>query len=359
MPILTASELDDVFRGRRILITGHTGFKGAWLAASLKRRGAVLFGYALAPEEKSLYRALEIETLFEKTVHRDICDKTTLHQCFCAWKPDGVIHLAAQALVLDSLEHPVFTFETNILGTVRVLEAAAMTASVKAAVIVTSDKCYQPIDSARALDETDALGGRDPYSASKAAAELVTQSYRFSGKLPFHTATCRAGNVIGGGDWCANRLIPDCARAFSSGRRALIRNASHVRPWQHVQEPVSGYILTLGAMLAGKDGIDQAWNFGPSNDSCVSVREVAEKFCRAWGPGAELEFSQGSPQYAEQKETLTLVLSSAKAQQTLGWHSQWSIDEAILRTAEIYKAWGTRELREIFQNQLTAYEKSA
>ncbi len=321
-------DLATAYHGRRIFLTGHTGFKGSWLAWWLHRLGAEVAGYALAPvTQPSLWQALNLEQQLQCT-RADIRDLPRLKQVMKAFHPDLVFHLAAQALVLPSYEDPVGTFSTNLMGTVNVLEACRDCESLRAAVVVTTDKCYLNAGTGLPFREEDPLGGSDPYSASKACAELAVSAYRHSfwgeGR---GLATVRAGNVIGGGDWSAHRLMPDLVRAIQSGQTLTLRHPEARRPWQHVLDPLHGY-LALGAELAARpEAFSGAWNFGPPESEALQVQELVAMAGGAWRlePGA-------APPEAQQ-----LQLDSGKARSLLGWRPRWSLDIAATRTMAWYR----------------------
>ena len=279
------------FEKKKILITGHTGFKGSWLTLWLTKLGAKVIGYSLEPPTKpSLF---EILNLKEKIVHiiGDIKDEEKLKNIFKKYKPDIVFHLAAQSLVRFSYKEPKLTYETNVMGTLNVLEAVREAKSVKVVIIVTSDKCYENKEWVYGYRENDPLGGHDPYSSSKACAELVVEAYRNSFFNPKNygkthqvaLATVRAGNVIGGGDWQVDRLIPDCVKALSKGKPIKIRNPNAIRPWQHVLEPLSGYLLLVQKMWKEPTKYCEAWNFGPYEKDIATVKEIVEKVINLWG----------------------------------------------------------------------------
>lgn len=317
--------------GRRVLVTGHTGFKGAWLSLWLKRLGAEVSGFALAPEgDRHLYGALRLDEVVSSRLG-DVRDPAAVEAALRESRPDFIFHLAAQPLVLRSYAAPLDTFSVNILGTAHVLEAVRRIGGVKATVVVTTDKVYEDPDAPRPRGEADPLGGHDPYSSSKAAAELVSASYRRSFNMAL--ATARAGNVVGGGDWAADRLLPDCARAFAAGRTAVVRNPRSVRPWQHVLEPLSGY-LALGARLLGSPGeFGGAWNFGPEADS-VTVAEVADIAAQSWGGGASWDEGESNGPH----EAAALRLDSSKARSKLGWRPVWDARRAVTEAMRWYQA---------------------
>lgn len=340
-------DLAATYRGRRVFLTGHTGFKGAWLAWWLQRLGAEVMGYALAPAtDPSLWQALGLEQQIP-SVRGDIRDLPRLTQELHAFRPDLVFHLAAQALVLPSYEDPVGTFGTNLMGTVHVLEACRRCESIQAAVVVTTDKCYRNIGTGRAFQEEDPLGGADPYSASKACAEIAVEAYRHSfwGE-DRGLASVRAGNVIGGGDWSPQRLVPDLVRAKRTGQPLFLRRPEARRPWQHVLDPLRGYLL-LGAELAARPGaFSGAWNFGPADGEARQVRELVELAGGTWQTDAE-----PSPPEATQ-----LRLDSAKAEAHLGWHPRWPLEIAAVRTMAWYQGFAEgRSATSLCEADLEAY----
>lgn len=329
------------YQGRRVLVTGHTGFKGGWLSLWLSELGADVTGYALAPwTDPNLFTAARLTTRV-RHVEADVRDLDAFRRAWRAGRPDVVFHLAAQPIVRESYRAPVATVTTNVVGTTHVLELARESDWPIAVVCVTSDKCYDNVEWAYGYREDDRLGGADVYSGSKAAAEVIVSSYRrsfFGAPDRPAVATARAGNVIGGGDWSADRLVPDCVRALVAGKRIDVRHPEAVRPWQHVLEPLSGY-LTLGARLQRRDqeglAARGAWNFGPTIPNARSVGAVVAAVIREWGGG---EWSQPPDAGAGHEATL-LRLAIDKAQMRLGWHPRWEFDEAIHRTVEWYKTY--------------------
>lgn len=328
--------------GKRVFLTGHTGFKGAWLCLLLNRLGARVAGYALAPEsEPNLFGLAGTEAILSDHRIADIRDAAALEAAMIASGADVVFHLAAQSLVGEGYRRPVETYAVNALGTAHVLEAARRMNNLAAVVIVTTDKCYENREWVYPYRECDELGGGDPYSSSKACAELITSAYRqcfFNGAATrARVASARAGNVIGGGDWSQARLIPDCIRAFARHEKVTLRYPRAIRPWQHVLEPLMGY-LNLAEKLCGPDGaaFETAWNFGPDATSEVSVLEVAESVARQWGDGAEIELQAGPAEFAE---SLSLRLDSTKARKQLGWRPIWALDKGLQATVEWYRAW--------------------
>ncbi len=322
---------------QRVFLTGHTGFKGGWLAVWLHLLGAEVYGYALAPDTSpALFDKARIGGLLHGEL-ADINDLATLSAAVSAFRPTVVIHMAAQPLVRRSYVQPRETFATNLLGTVNLLEAVRATPGIRAVFVVTTDKCYENLEQGRSYHETDRLGGRDPYSASKACAELAVESYFWSF---FKDSDCglasgRAGNVIGGGDWSADRLVPDLMRAFHAGQSAVLRNPAATRPWQHVLEPLNGYLLAVERICDGSAQAPTAWNFGPDIGGNQSVGDVAAAAARAWGPGAATVLQQRDPN-APHEATL-LSVDSSKARSELSWAPRWHFDEAIRRTVVWYR----------------------
>jgi len=324
----------EAFGGRRVLVTGHTGFKGSWLLSLLQSCGAEVTGYALEAEEPSMFRALGLGGSCESVI-ADVHDADRLTEVVDASRPDFVFHLAAQPLVLASYEDPLATISTNVMGTANLLEALRRAGRPCAVVIVTTDKCYENQESVDGYRESDRLGGYDLYSTSKAAAELLTAAYRrsFFSNGEIRVATARAGNVIGGGDWTRDRVVPDCIRALRQGEPVFVRNPQSVRPWQHVLDALAGYVA-LAERLAGPRGISfcEAWNFGPS-DEARSVKEIVEAIIAEWGSGTWRTEPREQPH-----ETHVLRLSIEKAQARLGWRPRWNFATAVARSVEWYKA---------------------
>lgn len=329
------SAIADTLRGRRVFLTGHTGFKGSWLLLWLTQMGAEVTGYALPPEEPSMFSRLSLGDTCHN-IAGDVRDRDHLAAALDAAKPDLVLHLAAQSLVLPSYDDPLGTLQTNVLGTANVLDALRTLGRPCAAVVVTSDKCYENRGWVYGYREADPLGGHDVYSTSKAAAELVTAGYRrsfFSAGGAIRVASARAGNVIGGGDWAAGRLVPDCVRALGRGEAVRVRNPRFVRPWQHVLEPLHGYLVLASGLLAGRSELCDAWNFGPRADDVRTVEELVEAVIAAWGEGRWAAAEGEQPHEAQ-----TLRLSIDKAQAQLGWSPRWTFAEAVAHTVVWYRA---------------------
>jgi CDP-glucose 4,6-dehydratase len=352
--------LGESYTGRSVFVTGHTGFKGAWLSEWLTTLGAQVTGYALdAPTQPNLFTALGLEDRLKHVV-ADIRDQDRLTAEVKAARPSVIFHLAAQAIVRRAYAEPRETFEANIMGTVNVLEAARACPSVRAVVIVTSDKCYQNVEAGRAFQEGDAMGGRDPYSASKGAAELVTAAYRDSFFADgAAVASVRAGNVIGAGDWAADRIIPDCVRAVVAGHPVIVRNPGAIRPWQYVLEPLSGYLWLAARMLDEGRRFAGPWNFGPTDIAGdQTVRWVVERFLEEWGDGAWV----APPDAGQQPhEAHYLSLDSAKAREQLGWAPVWDARTAVRQTASWYREYyrAPAAAREMVEHHLRTYEADA
>ncbi|HET7669514.1 MAG TPA: CDP-glucose 4,6-dehydratase [Burkholderiales bacterium] len=316
--------------GKRVFLTGHTGFKGAWLALWLAKLGARVHALALPPATSpSLWALVEGRSGVNSTMG-DIRDLDALKQAMAAAHPDVVFHLAAQALVRASYDDPVGTYATNVMGTVHVLEAARQL-GVRAIVNVTSDKCYDNVGLERGYREDDPMGGRDPYSSSKGCAELVTSAYRSSFFKPL--ASARAGNVIGGGDWAADRIVPDIVRAALAGKPVQVRNPHAVRPWQHVLEPLAGYLLLAERVWERPEQHAEGWNFGPDERDAVPVQKLVETLIRLWGPPAEWHADRGEHPH----EAHFLRLDSSKARSRLGWKPRLSLDKALEWTVDWYR----------------------
>jgi CDP-glucose 4,6-dehydratase len=330
--------LDAAWRGRRVLVTGHTGFKGGWLALWLASLGARVRGVALdPPTQPSFFEDAKVAEVVDD-VRADIRDPVATRNAVRSFDPEVVFHLAAQSIVKEGYRAPVDTYATNVVGTASVLDACRECPGVRAIVVVTTDKCYENREWDRAYVEGDALGGRDPYSNSKACAELVTDAFRrsfFSGKRPMvGVASARAGNVIGGGDWAADRLIPDIVRAAAAGEETLIRNPRATRPWQHVIEPLHGYLLLAQMLLRDPAAFSEAWNFGPEPAGDRPVREVVDKIAALW-PGKVRVRADPSPHPHEAQK---LMLDSSKAHERLGWRPRLGLDDALRLTMEWYAA---------------------
>jgi len=330
---------NNIYNGKRVLVTGHTGFKGGWLSLWLKELGAEVIGYSLDPPTKpSFFEAVDLKNKL-KHIIGDVRDEKHLLSVFEKYQPEFVFHLAAQSLVRFSYKKPRLTYETNVMGTVNILEATRKSKSVRAAVIITSDKCYENKEWIYGYRENDSVGGYDPYSSSKGCAELVVSAYRRSFLNPINQnnhkiaiASARAGNVIGGGDWGEDRLIPDCVKTLSQNKIINIRNPKATRPWQYVLEPLSGYLL-LGSKMH-KDGkrYGSAWNFGPNDNDIITVEEIVKSVIKNWGNGDYKVDTSNQPH-----EAGLLKLDTSKARIFLGWKPVYNIYETIKRTINWYK----------------------
>jgi CDP-glucose 4,6-dehydratase len=348
------------WQGKRVFLTGHTGFKGGWLALWLARLGAEVRGYALDPAtDPNLFTAARVGAIVDD-LRGDIRDAATLQSAMRSFAPEVVFHLAAQPLVRASYDDPILTYETNVIGTARVLDAIRRSSSVRAVVCVTSDKCYDNKEWPWGYRESDPLGGYDPYSSSKACAEIVAAAYRQSyfpvAKLSEHgvaLATARAGNVIGGGDWSADRLIPDLVRGFLSGQPVRIRRPNAIRPWQHVLEPLHGYIRLAEQLLARDPRFATAYNFGPSDDDARSVAWIAEKMTGFWGNGAKwvLDADPGA------HEAGYLKLDASRARADLGWTPHLRLETALEWLVQWTRAWHSgADMHAFTLAQIEAYE---
>jgi len=328
---------NDIYCGKTVVVTGHAGFKGSWLAFWLKQLGAKVMGYSLLPDtDKRLYDVLNLEAVLDDSLIADIRDTDTLEAFFAKHQPDIVFHLAAQPIVRLSYVEPIETYETNIIGTLKVLEAARKTSSVKAFVNVTTDKCYENKEKKEGYRENEPMGGYDMYSSSKGCSEILTSSYRRSfltGGKPFALGSGRAGNVIGGGDWAKDRLIPDCIKAFQNNETVEIRNPFATRPWQLVLEPLAGYLRLGQKLLEYGDKYATGYNFGPEMNKDVKVCEVAQMVAEVWGNGT-VKVGTGDGLH----EATLLQLNIEKAEKELGVKPVYSAEEAITKTTEWYKA---------------------
>lgn len=327
---------NNIYRNKKVFITGHTGFKGSWLSIWLQTLGAKVCGYSLKPNTNpSMYRELDIENKIEKSIIGNILDYETLEKSINDFQPEIIFHLAAQPIVRLSYKEPKLTYETNVIGTLNVLEVARKCKSVKAFVNVTTDKCYENKEIARGYKEDEPMGGYDMYSSSKGCVEIMSSSYRRSflqEEDSMSMATARAGNVIGGGDWAEDRLIPDCIRYINQNKAIEIRNPIAVRPWQHVLEPLSGYLL-LGQKLleTGKD-YAEGFNFGPNEESVLKVSEVAQKIIDNYNKGKVIVHKKDNLHEAN-----LLMLNIEKAKTVLNWTPTYTANEAIKETVEWYK----------------------
>lgn len=343
------------WRGKRVFLSGHTGFKGPWLALWLADMGAEVHGYSLAPPtQPNLFDICRLAERLRSNTIADIRDGSGLISAMRAARPEIVFHLAAQSLVRRSYEDPVETFSSNIMGTVNFLDAVRQTQGVQAVVIVTTDKCYENQEWVWPYRENEALGGYDPYSSSKACSELVTASYRRSyfDAAGTQVATARAGNVIGGGDWAKDRLIPDFLRALDRGVALTIRSPAATRPWQHVLEPLSGYLTLAERLVTEGRSFAEAWNFGPDDSDARPVQWIVEHLCRM-APGSSWQ-CDAAPQ---PHEANYLKLDSSKAKARLGWHPRWKLDDALTQTMTWHRAWRKGEdMTSVSLAQIHEYE---
>lgn len=341
--------------GKRVLVTGHTGFKGSWLSLWLQSMGAVIRGIALdPPTEPALFKVARVADRMDHRI-ADIRDFAALQVLMDEFQPEIVIHMAAQPLVRLSYQQPVETYATNVMGTVHVLEAARHAGSVRAIVNITTDKCYENREWVWGYREDEPMGGHDPYSNSKGCAELVSSAYRksFLKEAGIAMATARAGNVIGGGDWAADRLVPDILRALEKRESVLIRNPHAIRPWQHVLEPLSGYLL-LAERLCNHGQVDaEGWNFGPCDEDARPVQWIVEHLCRNWGHGASWSLQPGDHPH----EAHFLKLDISKARQRLQWVPRWSLETALTRITEWHQAWLSKQDMQAFcLEQISQYQ---
>lgn len=339
--------------GRRVLLTGHTGFKGAWMTLLLRSFGAEVYGYSLEPEsEHGLFNVAGIQRDISHRI-ADVRDIDALRRAFEGANPDVVVHMAAQALVRQSYAEPLETYATNVMGTVNLLEAARLHPKIRAIVVVTSDKCYENTGSLRGYRESDPMGGYDPYSSSKGCAEIVAAAYRrsfYQAATGTHIATARAGNVIGGGDWSRDRLVPDLMRSFMAGEVVRIRNPGAVRPWQHVLDPLIGYLALVQRLATGQE-FAEGWNFGPHEDSEVPVSALVQNLAGRWGADARWELDKGDHPH----EAAYLKLNCDKARTRLGWRPVIDFDRAMHLTSEWYRAFHDgANMRSVALNQIAA-----
>lgn len=350
-----------VYRGKTVLVTGHTGFVGSWLCLWLKRMGAHVVGYALdPPSTPSLFEAAQIGSEIDQHAYGDVRDRERVLSVFRQCKPNMVFHLAAQPIVRLSYAQPQLTFETNVLGTVNVLEAVRVVDETRVCIVVTSDKCYENREWVHSYRENDALGGYDPYSSSKACAELVSASYRQSffdalGRSAHGgaaLATVRAGNIIGGGDWGQDRLLPDCVRALTQDQTVAVRHPRAVRPWQFVLEPVSGYLLLAALLSDHPSEYTGAWNFGPDHEAAITVEQLVEMFLQAWGSGT-YEICPSDVLH----EASLLRLDTTKAHSLMGWAPVYSVHDAVRQTAAWYRAFYARGPGQAFDTTMSQIDQ--
>jgi len=354
---------DSVFQNKKILITGHTGFKGSWLSLWLQSLGAELCGYSdCVFDDPSHFSLLNLESSIRHELG-DICDRDRLANVVNEFKPDVVFHLAAQALVHDSLRAPLATIQTNTMGTATLLDVVKDYPKIQAVILITSDKVYENNEWAWGYRETDPMGGKDPYSASKAAAELVINSFLrcYFDKAETIIATGRAGNVIGGGDWAKDRIVPDCIRAWHAGAPAKIRNPLATRPWQHVLEPLSGYLRLAELALSGTQSINhQAYNFGPASEVTQNVQELLSSMSARWPESAWRD--ESDPEKLAAPEAGLLKLSCDKAHRELNWFPTWNYKDTVANTIDWYRAYSTNpdfDARTFSLDQIKSYSATA
>ena len=350
---------NNIFNNRKVLVTGHTGFKGSWLCLLLTQLGAQVYGYALEPPtEPSLFKEANIDELVNSQIG-DIRDLNQLQTYIQKIEPEVIIHMAAQPLVRDSYKIPVETYSTNVMGTVNLLESCRNVSSVRAIVIVTTDKCYENREWHWGYREDEAMGGYDPYSNSKGCSELVTSSYRNSFFNPNEydthkvaVATARAGNVIGGGDWANDRLITDFIKAISKGEKLKIRSPFSIRPWQHVLEPLNGYLTLAAKLYTEGPEYGQAWNFGPEDNDAQNVEWITKKICELWDDGAHYEIDTNPQPH----EANYLKLDCSKAKAELDWHPNWNIQQTLESIVEWNKSFINKEnIREVSIKQIIEF----
>lgn len=347
----------EFWKGKRVFITGHTGFKGSWLSLCLQNYGARIKGFSLAPNtHPNLFSIASIQDGMESELG-DIRDLDSLKKSLVKFAPDIVFHMAAQPLVRLSYNNPVDTYSTNVMGTVNLLESVRFSSSTRAVINVTTDKCYENNEWFWSYRENEPMGGYDPYSNSKGCSELVTSAYRrsfFEGQSNVQLASARAGNVIGGGDWSNDRLVPDILKSFEKKEPALIRNPQAIRPWQHVMEPISGY-LTLAQRLYEQDGkYDEAWNFGPKDDDVKSVGEIVNYLVKKWPSSVAWEIDKCDQPH----EAKLLKLDISKAKMRLNWEPQWNLITTLDSIIHWYESWlDGLDMREVTLEQIKDYKK--
>jgi CDP-glucose 4,6-dehydratase len=354
---MSDKRIDSTFwSGKRVLLTGHTGFKGSWLSLWLQSLGSHVRGLALeAPTEPSLFKEAKVGSGMEHRI-ADIRDYASVERLVAEFRPDIVIHMAAQPLVRLSYHEPINTYATNVMGTVHVLEAARKCDSIRAIVNVTTDKCYENREWVWGYREDEPMGGHDPYSSSKGCAELVSSAYRrsFLCDAGIAMGTARAGNVIGGGDWAADRLVPDILRALEQGVPVAVRNPGAIRPWQHVLEPLSGYLLLAEQLYKNGQADAEGWNFGPRDEDAKPVQWIVERLCEQWDAGASWTTQPGDHPH----EAHFLKLDISKARQRLHWTPRWSLGTTLSKISDWHKAWlAGHDVRAVCLQQILEYQQ--
>jgi len=352
----------DFWTGKKVFITGHTGFKGSWLCLWLHELGAEITGYSLPPPTNpSLFELAHINKLV-RCIVGDVRDHDNIVKAIKECKPEIVIHMAAQPLVRDSYKNPVETYAINVMGTVNLLDAVRLCPGIKAVVNVTTDKCYENREWVWGYRENEPMGGYDPYSNSKGCSELVTSSFRnsfFNNALynehGVALASARAGNVIGGGDWAADRLIPDCMKSILEGKKILIRNPNSIRPWQHILEPLSGYLLLAENLYKKGVAFAEGWNFGPDSKDAKPVAEIVKYLCQKWGNGADYEIDSGLHPH----EAQYLKLDCSKATSILKWSPKWGLEKTMDSIIEWYRVYKAKSnIKDFCKKQILAFEKT-
>ena len=346
------------WKDKSVFLTGHTGFKGSWLTLWLNKMGAKVTGFSLAPPtEPSLFVEAKVQDALAKHIIGDIRDALELRQAMQQAEPDIVIHMAAQSLVRDSYQDPITTYATNVMGTVHLLEAIRKTVNVKAVLNITTDKCYENNEWLWGYRENDPMGGYDPYSSSKGCAELVSSAYRrsFLADAGVAMATARTGNVIGGGDWAQDRLIPDFFCAMDAGKTLSIRSPESIRPWQHVLEPLSGYLRLTESLYTHGESFAEGWNFGPSDEDAHSVRWIVERLAER-----RQDVKWQCDDSKQQHEAHYLKLDSSKARMRLNWQAKWRLQLALEKTLEWHQAWKTgNDMRTVSLEQISQYQNTS